>query len=278
MKKYYKVMLGNKSAHAADCLANGYIGVNYQIASDLTNDLSDDWQHFNQKYVSAYLERNPEENRKSAEQACDVIWLISKGIQKGDVIVAPNGKGVLHFGIVTTDYHYVQGSDLPHRRNVQWLAPTTRRTKVSAGLRLSLRGQYPYADVSKHSEEIEKYLLNDLSIKENNYDPMDTQFQYLVDTAKSFHQYNESEDSLFRAINDLPETVLQDVLEEYHGPESEFQPVNLVRAEVARQRLLGVIITPALVEEIKEKIRTKSSDYFNVSNRATHIADTIYCI
>ncbi len=50
MKNYYRVMLGPKSVHAALCRDQGFIGVDYEIAQDLSADLTDNWRDFNQKY------------------------------------------------------------------------------------------------------------------------------------------------------------------------------------------------------------------------------------
>jgi len=36
MKSYYRVMLGKKSAYAAECFAGGYIGVGFGINQDLS--------------------------------------------------------------------------------------------------------------------------------------------------------------------------------------------------------------------------------------------------
>lgn len=91
---------------------------------------------------------------------------------------------------------------------------------------------------------------------------MQTQFQYITDLAKQYHGYAENPDSLFEAINRLPQNVVQDIYTEYGDSESRFQPVNLLRAEVARELLNGNAITEAKVEEIKECIRTKDKTFF----------------
>jgi len=92
---------------------------------------------------------------------------------------------------------------------------------------------------------------------------MELQFNHIIDLAKRNKVYTDQPAELYKAINALPEHVLNAVLEEYGDPENKFQPVNLLRAEAARQLLNGVELTEALVEEIKEKIRTKELTYFN---------------
>ena len=45
----------------------------------------------------------------------------STGIKKGDIIICPDGSGFYYIGEVTSDYYFVQGETLPHRRSVKWL-------------------------------------------------------------------------------------------------------------------------------------------------------------
>ena len=92
---------------------------------------------------------------------------------------------------------------------------------------------------------------------------MQTQFQYITEQAKKYRQVADQPATLFKAINEIPQTIVEDIHKEYGDPESNFQPVNLLRAEVARQLMNGVTINENLVEEIKEKIRTKELTYFS---------------
>lgn len=91
---------------------------------------------------------------------------------------------------------------------------------------------------------------------------MQTQFQYITEQAKKYKQFADQPATLFKAINEIPLTIVEDIHKEYGDPESNFQPVNLLRAEVARQLMNGVTINENLVEEIKEKIRNKELTYF----------------
>ena len=40
-----------KSAYFDDCFKKGYIGVNFKLDIDLTNDLPENWKEFNKKYI-----------------------------------------------------------------------------------------------------------------------------------------------------------------------------------------------------------------------------------
>jgi 5-methylcytosine-specific restriction enzyme B len=92
---------------------------------------------------------------------------------------------------------------------------------------------------------------------------MQTQFKYIVDLAKQYQGYSANPSGLFAAINALPKTVVGEIYNEYGDPDRSFKPVNLLRAEISRKLLQGETISEALVNEIKDKIRTKDVDYFN---------------
>ena len=92
---------------------------------------------------------------------------------------------------------------------------------------------------------------------------MQTQFQYITDLAKQYRGYTENPISLYTAINSLPKNIVEEIYKEYGDPDSDFKPVNLLRAEIARRLLQGETASEALVNEIKDNIRTKNVDYFN---------------
>ena len=56
MKSYYRVMLGRQSVHAEECFAGGFIGVDYGIDQDLSDDLLESFIDFNQKFRPVWLE------------------------------------------------------------------------------------------------------------------------------------------------------------------------------------------------------------------------------
>lgn len=91
---------------------------------------------------------------------------------------------------------------------------------------------------------------------------MQTQFHYIITLAKQYKSYSENSAELFAALNSLPQNVIEDIYKEYGDPDRDFKPVNLLRAEIARRLLQDKPIDEKLVEEIKEKIRTKDIEYF----------------
>ncbi|WP_269243472.1 AAA family ATPase [Flavobacterium limnophilum] len=92
---------------------------------------------------------------------------------------------------------------------------------------------------------------------------MQTQFQYIVDLAKQYNGYAENPEVLYTALNNLPDEIITEIYREYGNPENRFQPVNLLRAEVARQILNRVPINAEFINDIKAKIRNKDVEYFN---------------
>lgn len=164
MKNYFRVMLGAKSAYAALCREQGFIGADYQIAQDLSADLFDNWRDFNQKYRPIFLGAHPEKTMIGAGLACGALWTVAKGIQKGDIVLCPNGSGTYFVGEVASDYFYVPGQPLPHRRSVNWLAQTILRDDMSEALKNSTGSIGTVSTITPHAVEIEKLLgvqLND---------------------------------------------------------------------------------------------------------------------
>ena len=164
MKNYFRVMLGAKSAYAALCREQGFIGADYQIAQDLSADLFDNWRDFNQKYRPIFLGAHPEKTMIGAGLACGALWTVAKGIQQGDKVLCPNGSGTYFVGEVVSDYFYVPGQPLPHRRSVNWLAQTILRDDMSDALKNSTGSIGTVSTITPHAVEIEKLLgvqLND---------------------------------------------------------------------------------------------------------------------
>src|SRR5688572_4787955 len=114
MKSYYRVMLGQKSVHAPECFDGGYIGAGYAIAEDLAGKLPEQWRDFNKQYIPAFLAKHPEKSKIAAGLACGALWTVAKGINRGDIILSPDGSGTYRIGEVTGDYYYAPGQPLLH--------------------------------------------------------------------------------------------------------------------------------------------------------------------
>jgi len=159
MRNYYKVMLGPKSSYVKECVNGNFIGADYGIRVDLTDLLSKNWQDFNHAITPIYLADNPDKSKVAAGQACGSLWTMGKVIQKGDIIVCPNGKRVFLFGEVTSDYSYHPDEILPHRRSVKWYSASMPRGEVSTEMNESTFYSGTIANISKHATEIEAIIV-----------------------------------------------------------------------------------------------------------------------
>ncbi len=158
MKNYYRVMLGRQSIHAKECFAGSFIGVDYEFARDLTGRLPDEWRAFNKEFIPVYLATHPDKTKIGAGLACGALWTVSKGIQKGDVVLCPDGTGRYLVGEVSGDYYYEPGKVLFHRRPVIWLNVTIDRAAMSEALQNSTGSIGTVGNITQHSEEIERLL------------------------------------------------------------------------------------------------------------------------
>jgi restriction system protein len=158
MKSFYRVMLGQKSAYAADCLAGGFIGTDFGINLDLTHRLPDEWRAFNKEFIPIYLASHPEKTKIGAGLACGALYTVSKGIKQGDIVLCPDGSGRYLVGEVTGPYSYEPGKILFHRRPVTWLNVTIDRAAMSEALRNSTGSIGTVGNITPHSAEIEMFM------------------------------------------------------------------------------------------------------------------------
>lgn len=158
MKNYYRVMLGKKSVHAAECFSGGFIGTDFGVMEDLTGKLPDGWREFNQRYIPVFLAKHPEKTKIGAGLACGFLWTVSKGIQTGDIVLSPDGSGRYRVGEVTGDYSYEPGKILFHRRPMRWTDIYVDREDMSEGLRNSAGSIGTVCNLSRsgHHDELEK--------------------------------------------------------------------------------------------------------------------------
>jgi restriction system protein len=155
MKNYYRVMLGAKSVFADECFKENFIGVGFMGSIDFTNHLPDNWRDFNHKFIPEFLKINPDKKKVAAGLACATIWIIAKGILKGDIILCPNGRGSYMVGEVLDDYSYHKNTNLPHRRTVKWYPSFIERSSMSDALKNSTGAIATYCNVSRYATEIE---------------------------------------------------------------------------------------------------------------------------
>lgn len=158
MKKYFRVMLGAKSIYAEECFKGNFIGADFGMKIDLTNDLPDNWRDFNARFIPVFLEKHPGKSRVSAGLACGALWTVAKGIKVGDMVLCPNGSGSYFVGEVLDTYSYHRDGVLPHRRTVRWLPGLIDRASMSDQLKNSTGAIGTISDVSRYAEEIERFI------------------------------------------------------------------------------------------------------------------------
>ena len=153
-------MLGHGSIYADECLRDGYVGVNFIANHDLNGKFPEYWRDFNKEFVPVYLKENPGKTKVAAGLACGTLYNVCAGLQVGDVVLCPNGRGEYNVGEITGGYYYVPGTNLCHRRKVQWYDKTIPRSAMSDSLRNSTGSTGTFCDVSQYQAEIDTFINN----------------------------------------------------------------------------------------------------------------------
>lgn len=151
-------MLGAKSIYFNECYNGKFVGADFDIHKDLTSQLPDNWRDFNKQFIPEWLEKNPDKKKVAAGLACGMLWTVCKGINKGDIVLCPNGSGSYIVGEISSDYYYKPNEILPHRRDVIWYNVTIERTEMSQELKNSTGSIGTISDISKYATEIEKLI------------------------------------------------------------------------------------------------------------------------
>lgn len=184
MKKYNRVMLGRGSTFAKMCREEGYIGANFDINLDLSDDLFENWRDFNAKFIPVWMENVPGKSRTAAGLACGFLWTIVKGLRIGDIVLCPSGEGFYYVGTISSDYYYVPNAELPHRRKVDWMDKVIERKKMSKELQRSSGSIGTCCNITDYAEEIEALIAGT-----STFVPKTTpQTQQTVQTVKVFDE------------------------------------------------------------------------------------------
>jgi restriction system protein len=155
-------MLGRKSMYAAECFAGNFIGADFLENVDLTGKLPENWRDFNHSFIPIYLKEHPEKSKVTAGLACGALHTITKGLQKGDIVLCPNGSRGYMVGEILDNYAYHPGEILPHRRTVSWLNKIIERDEMSESLRNSTGSTGTVSNVTKYASEIESLLIGQI--------------------------------------------------------------------------------------------------------------------
>ena len=177
-----------------NCTECGFIGVDFGINIDLSNDLSSDVKHFKEKYRPVYLEARPDKSKVAAGLACGSIWTVFCILKKGDVVLCPDGKGEYCVGEIASDYYHEKSKILQHRRKVNWHKTTVSRNDMSEALRNSAGSILTTCDLTKYSDELEFLIKGDKS-------PTITSSDLTVENATEFALEKHLEDFLVKNWN-----------------------------------------------------------------------------
>tara|TARA_B100001057_G_scaffold400033_1_gene411113 strand:- start:785 stop:1702 length:918 start_codon:yes stop_codon:yes gene_type:complete len=156
--KYNRIMPGAKSVHFNDCLNGGFIGVDFGFSEDLSNYILEDFRSFTIKYRPIYLKDRPEKTKVAAGLACGSVWTVCSDLQKGDIVLCPDGLGEYLVGEIISNYYYVEGDVLPHRRKVSWFKSPIKRSEMSKSLQNSSGSVLTTCNITKYADELESLI------------------------------------------------------------------------------------------------------------------------
>ncbi len=155
MKQYNRIMLGEHGMYIADCLDNNYIGAGFLRDYDLSESPYNDEIQWRQKLVEKYLQINPDKSAGTARNSIGFLWTICFGLKNGDIVLASNGNSGYQVGEITGDYYFAPGTDLPHRRTVEWKKVVIPRKSMSQKLQNSTGSIGTCCNITKYADELE---------------------------------------------------------------------------------------------------------------------------
>lgn len=237
MKSYYRVMLGEKSMYAEECIASNCIAAGFIHDQNLKGKLPDQWRTFNKQFIPVFLAAHPEKTKIGAGLACGALWTVSKGIQNGDIVLCPDGTGRYRVGEVNGDYFYESGRPLCHRRPVTWLSVAIDRASMSEALRNSTGSIGTVSNITHHSAEIEK-LIGGVSV------PKLISTDAMVEDPSSFALEEHLEDFLVKNWANTEFGKDYDIYEEDGEKAQQYQtdtgPLDILAISKDKKRLLVV--------------------------------------
>jgi len=211
MVNYYRIILGRKNSIAPQCVAEGFVGIDYDVP-DLAPWLDETDDDLYARIEETYRKQFPDASQIRVSLACGVILKFSRRIRIGDIVVCPMGDATYRAAAVTTDYRYVAEGPLPHRRGVQWLPQVLEKSKMSDALRGGLGGALTIIGpdaITRHREEI-KALLDESAVNRSEIVSSDPS----VEDPFEFAMERHLEDFLIRNWSQIPLGQEFDVYEE----------------------------------------------------------------
>jgi restriction system protein len=158
MTRFYRVRLGSEMAFTDLARLEGFVGVDFGIKEDLTNQLPDNWRDFNKQFIPYLIALDSLKTRVGAGLNSGMTWTLCRGMDVGDYVISPATDGTFIVGNVTGLYEYVPGGSLPHRRPVKWLDRRISKDEFSNELWKSMRGPGTVVELTPYAKEIEAIL------------------------------------------------------------------------------------------------------------------------
>ena len=194
---------------AETCYRDGYIGADFEINQDLSNELPDDWRVFNRKFIPVFISARPDKKKVAAGLACGMLWTICKGLEVDDIVLSPNGSGEYLVGRIKGGYYYVEGAEFQHRRKVEWSSVKVKRDDMSAELKHSAGAIGTVANISQYADELEQL------IKETTpQTPSIVATSYEIEDPSEFAMEKHLEDFLIKNWKNTPLGKKYDIYEE----------------------------------------------------------------
>ncbi|WP_200933669.1 endonuclease NucS domain-containing protein [Arthrobacter sp. Leaf141] len=131
----------------------GYIGVDFIGDYDIKPHLGRGAEAFRGAMNSVFLNMYPDKSRISAGLSMGNLWSACEGISEGDLVLAPKPGRSYQYGIVTGEYEYHPGTELPHRRRVDWKG-SLNRDDMSPALASSAGSLMTVFQLTAHSPEL----------------------------------------------------------------------------------------------------------------------------
>jgi restriction system protein len=149
------VRQGTAGAYAREMIEAGYMGVDFIGDRNLGPHLAGDPEAFRIAVSGLFRQANPEAGKIATSQGVNTLWRAAEGIAEGDLIVAAPATGGPEwlYGNVAGGYEYHPGTDLPHRRRVNWTGSFSR-DDMSEALATSTKFRGTLLDLTPHATEL----------------------------------------------------------------------------------------------------------------------------
>ena len=144
---YYRIGTANNSgtSYWQEMYHGSYVSIGWPALGNLREYEAETENRIEikEKIRTAYKEHYPNSDSVMTRKSGEILRFY-KDIKEGDIIVAGDGETVLGVGRIIGDYDFIEGSDFPHTRKVEWLyTGTDKLPNPKEGLRTAV---IPYQD------------------------------------------------------------------------------------------------------------------------------------